>query len=130
LLPARDRIADRVAGLDAGADDYMVKPIDLDELAARLRALDRRRGGRLENRIVLGDLAIDPVARSAMLAGKPVDLTAREFALLVALARRPGATVPREQLEEALYGWDDAADSNTIEVYNPPPAPQAGRLGY
>jgi two-component system, OmpR family, response regulator QseB len=117
IVTARDRIADRVAGLDAGADDYMVKPIDLDELAARLRALDRRSGGRLENRIVLGDLAIDPVARSAILADKPVDLTAREFALLIALARRPGATVSREQLEEALYGWDDAADSNTIEVY-------------
>ena len=117
VVTARDRIADRVAGLDAGADDYMVKPIDLDELGARLRALDRRRGGRVENRIMLGDLAIDPAARSAILAGRPVDLTAREFTLLVALARRPGAAVSREQLEEALYGWDDAADSNTIEVY-------------
>jgi hypothetical protein len=78
--------------------------VDLDRIA--VGRIDRRSGGRLENRIVLGDLAIDPVARSAILADKPVDLTAREFALLIALARRPGATVSREQLEEALYGWD------------------------
>jgi DNA-binding response OmpR family regulator len=117
ILTARDRIADRVAGLDAGADEYMVKPIDLDELAARLRALERRAAGRSEPQIVVGELAIDPSSRSVTRAGMPVELTPREFSVLMALAKRPGAVVSRAQLEESLYGWDDALASNTVEVF-------------
>jgi two-component system response regulator QseB len=117
IATARDRVADRVAGLDAGADDYMVKPIDLDELNARLRALDRRAAGRAQAHIVVADIRIDPAARRVLRAGQPVDLTARELALLLALARRPGATLSRSQLNEALYGWDDTVESNTIDVH-------------
>ena len=117
VVTARDRIADRVAGLDAGADDYLVKPIDLDELAARLRAVDRRLAGRADERLVLGDLAIDAQSRAVTLRGERVELSAREFAVLLALARRPGASVSRFQIEEALYGWDEPVESNTIEVH-------------
>lgn len=117
VVTARDRVADRVAGLDAGADDYMVKPIDLDELAARLRAIDRRLAGRTDERLVYGALSIDAQARAVTLNDKAVDLSAREFAVLLALARRPGATVSRTQLEDALYGWDEPVESNTIEVH-------------
>ncbi len=116
IVTARGRIADRVAGLDAGADDYMVKPIDLDELSARLRAVERRIGGRAGDLRDYGDLTIDPAARAVMLRGAIVDLTAQEYALLMALARRPGAIVSRAQLEESLYNWDKSAESNTIEV--------------
>jgi DNA-binding response OmpR family regulator len=117
IATARDRVADRIAGLDAGADDYMVKPIDLDELAARLRAIERRVAGRAAAAIVVGDIEIDPAARSVFKAQLPVDLTARELAVLLALARRPGLTLSREQLVEALYGWDETIESNAIDVY-------------
>jgi len=117
IATARDRVADRIAGLDAGADDYMVKPIDLDELAARLRAVERRVAGRSEPAIVIGEITIDPATRSVTRGDQPVDLTARELAVLLALARRPGATVSREQLVEALYGWDESIDSNAIDVH-------------
>ncbi len=117
ILTARDRVADRIAGLDAGADEYMVKPIDLDELAARLRAVERRAVGRSEPEIAIGTLLIDPSSRSVSRAGAPIDLTPREFAVLMALARRPGAVVSRAQLEETLYGWDDSLASNTVEVF-------------
>ena len=117
IATARDRIADRIAGLDAGADDYMVKPIDLDELAARLRAVERRAAGRSEPAIVVGGISIEPASRSVMRGNEPVDLTARELAVLLALARRPGVTVSREQLVEALYGWDESIESNAIDVY-------------
>jgi two-component system, OmpR family, response regulator QseB len=117
IATARDRVADRIAGLDTGADDYMVKPIDLDELAARLRAIERRVAGRSEPAIVVGELSIEPATRCVMLGGQPVDLTARELAVLLALARRPGITVSREQLVEALYGWDEAIESNAIDVH-------------
>lgn len=117
IATARDRIADRIAGLDAGADDYMVKPIDLDELAARLRAVGRRVAGRADSTIEIGDIAIDPASRSVMRGDQPVDLTARELAVLLALARRPGVTVSREQLVEALYGWEESIESNAIDVY-------------
>ena len=117
IATARDRIADRIAGLDAGADDYMVKPIDLDELNARLRALERRVGGRAAPQIKLGDIVIEPSTRRVLKAGAPVDLTARETAVLLALARRPGSTLSRAQLVEALYGWDESIESNAVDVY-------------
>lgn len=117
IATARDRVADRIAGLDAGADDYMVKPIDLDELAARLRALERRAAGRSAPSIVLQDVVIEPALRRVTKGGQPVDLTAREFALLLALARRPGAVLSRAQLVEALYGWDETIESNAVDVY-------------
>jgi two-component system response regulator QseB len=117
IATARDRIADRIAGLDAGADDYMVKPIDLDELNARLRALERRVGGRAAPQILLGDIVIEPSTRRVTKAGAPVELTARETAVLLALARRPGSTLSRAQLVEALYGWDESIESNAVDVY-------------
>jgi two-component system response regulator QseB len=117
IATARDRVADRIAGLDAGADDYMVKPIDLDELAARLRAIERRLAGRSEPAIAVGEISIEPATRTVLRGGEPVDLTARELAVLLALARRPGATVSREQLVEALYGWEESIESNAIDVH-------------
>ncbi len=117
IVTARDRTAERIAGLDAGADDYMVKPVDLDELAARLRAIDRRSSGRAEPTIAIGDIEIDPAARSVTRAGGPVVLTARELAVLLALARRPGTMLSRAQLVEALYGWNESIESNAIDVY-------------
>ncbi len=117
IATARDRVADRIVGLDAGADDYMVKPIDLDELAARLRAIERRVVGRSESTIAFGDVTIDPATRSVLRANQPVDLTARELAVLLALAKRPGMTLSRDQLVEALYGWEGSIESNAIDVH-------------
>ena len=117
ILTARDAVADRVAGLDAGADDYMVKPFELDELAARLRALLRRSAGRAASVLVHGELTIDPATREVRRNGEPVALSAREFALLEALLARPGAILSRVQLEEKLYGWTDAVESNAVEVH-------------
>ena len=116
IVTARGKISDRIAGLDAGADDYMVKPIDLEELAARLRALERRLSGRPGERRTFGALVIDAHGHTVALREKPVDVSAQEFALLLALSRRPGAIVSRARLEEALYSWDHAIESNTIEV--------------
>ncbi len=116
IVTARGRVADRIAGLDAGADDYIVKPLDLDELAARLRAIERRLAGRTDETRVFGALRIDPIARTVTLNGQAVDLTAQEFAILMALIRRPGAIVSRARIEEALYNWERAVESNTIEV--------------
>jgi len=117
ILTARDAVADRVAGLDAGADDYMVKPFELDELAARLRALLRRSAGRAASVLVHGELTIDPATREVRRNGEPVALSAREFALLEALLARPGAILSRAQLEEKLYGWSESVESNAVEVY-------------
>ena len=117
IATARDRVADRIAGLNAGADDYMVKPIDLDELNARLRAVERRVAGRATPQITLGDVTIDPATRRVFRGDTALDLTARETAVLMALARRPGVTVSRAQLIEALYGWDEAIESNAVDVY-------------
>ena len=117
LLTARDGLSDRVAGLDAGADDYVVKPVHLDELAARLRALLRRADGQIEPAIHIGDLQVIPAARSAILAGAALELTAREYALLEMLVRHPGRAYSREQMEEALYGWDQEVASNAVEVH-------------
>ncbi|GIK87254.1 MAG: DNA-binding response regulator [Betaproteobacteria bacterium] len=117
ILTARDAVADRVAGLDAGADDYLVKPFDLDELGARIRALARRRAGRAAPVLVHGALVLDPAARTVTRDGTPVALSPREFALLEALMRRPGAVLSRAQLEERLYGWNESVDSNAVEVH-------------
>lgn len=117
LLTARDGLPDRVAGLDAGADDYVIKPVHLDELAARLRALLRRADGQLELSIRVGALEVTPAARSATLGGAALELTAREYALLEMLVRHPGRAYSRDQLEEALYGWDQEVASNAVEVH-------------
>ena len=117
ILTARDAVADRIAGLDAGADDYMVKPFDLDELSARLRALLRRSSGRSAPVVVHGEVELDPATREVRLRGEPVALSPREFALLEALLARPGAILSRAQLEDKLYGWTDAVDSNAVEVH-------------
>jgi DNA-binding response OmpR family regulator len=117
IITARDRIADRIAGLDAGADDYMVKPVDLDELAARLRALERRRSGDRVPEVTLGAVRIDPASKRVMRGGAEVALTAREFAILMALARRPGHTLSVDQLRESLYGFAEDIDSNAVEVH-------------
>ena len=117
VLTARDAVADRVAGLDSGADDYLVKPFDLDELAARLRALLRRQAGRAEPLLKHADLTLDPATREARLKGQPVILSAREFALLAALMERPSSILSRSQLEERLYGWGEEVESNAVEVH-------------
>jgi two-component system response regulator QseB len=117
ILTARDAVADRVKGLDAGADDYLVKPFDLDELAARMRALLRRQAGRSSSLIQHGPITLDPTTHEVTLAGAPVALSAREFALLEALLARPGAVLSKAQLEEKMYGWGEEIGSNTVEVY-------------
>jgi two-component system response regulator QseB len=117
VLTARAAEEDVVLGLDAGADDYLVKPFDLEELAARVRALLRRKSGRADPVIQAGGLIIDPATHEVSMNGTPVALSAREFALLHALAARPGVVYSRAQLEEKLYGWGREVESNTVEVY-------------
>ena len=117
VITARDAVADRIKGLDAGADDYLVKPFDLDELAARVRALVRRAEGRAEPVVRHGPIALEPATRAVTLRGRPVELSGREFALLQALLARPGAVLSRAQLEERLYGWDEEVGSNAVEVH-------------
>lgn len=117
IITARDSLPDRVSGLDSGADDYLVKPFDLDELLARVRAVLRRRGGRSTPEISYGALTLDPVRREVSFRGAPVELTAREFSVLEALMKEPGAVVSRERLEDAIYGWGEEVGSNSIEVH-------------
>jgi len=117
VLTARDAVADRVKGLDAGADDYLLKPFNLEELAARIRALLRRKAGRADPVIQLGNLILNPATREVSMDGKPVSLSAREFGLLHALLERPGIVLSRAQIEEKLYGWGREVESNTVEVY-------------
>lgn len=117
ILTARDATAEKIAGLDSGADDYLVKPVDLDELAARIRALARRAGGRAAPMLHHGTLTLDPAARRVSLAGAPVDLSAREFAVLQTLLENAGRVMTRAQLEGAIYGWKDEPDSNALEVH-------------
>ncbi|MBV8680115.1 MAG: response regulator [Aquitalea sp.] len=117
VLTARDALDDRLKGLDAGADDYLVKPFALSEVAARLRALIRRRHGQLGRRLTHGAVSFDPVARMAWLEDVPLELTARELALLELLLSHKGRVLPRELIEEKLYGWGQELESNAVEVY-------------
>ena len=117
IITARDSVADRVQGLDSGADDYLVKPFDLDELAARLRALLRRRSGRATPLIENGPLTLDPASREVRLDGNEISLSAREFGILHALMEAPGVPLSRSQLEERLYGWQEEIGSNAVEVH-------------
>jgi len=117
VLTARDATADKVAGLDAGADDYLVKPFELEELLARLRAVGRRTAGRAETALQVGPLRLDPGSREVTQDGRPVLLSAREFTVLHALMERPGAILSRAQLEDRLYGWGEELESNAISVY-------------
>jgi two-component system response regulator QseB len=117
VLTARDETQHRISGLNAGADDYIVKPFDLDEVIARMRSVLRRSAGRAEPTIQHGDLHVDPTTRSVQLKGEPIALSAHEFAVLEALLQRPGAVLSRAQLEDRLYGWSESIGSNAIEVY-------------
>jgi two-component system, OmpR family, response regulator QseB len=117
IITARDAVADRIAGLDSGADDYLVKPFDLDELLARTRAVIRRHGGRSQSEIAYGSLTLDPARRRVLFQGAEVELSPREFAVLEALLKEPGAVVSRERLEDAVYGWGEEVGSNSIEVH-------------
>jgi two-component system response regulator QseB len=117
VITARDSLEDRIEGLDSGADDYLVKPFDLDELLARVRAVMRRRAGRGTPEITYGPLMLDPVQRRVVFRGAQVELSAREFSVLEVLLKEPGAVVSREKLEDAVYGWGEEVGSNTIEVH-------------
>ena len=117
IVTARDAVADRVRGLDTGADDYLVKPFDLDELAARLRALLRRRSGRATPVIEIGPLTLDPASHEVHLDGAAINLSAREFGVLHALLESPGIPLSRAQLEDRLYGWEEEIGSNAVEVH-------------
>jgi two-component system response regulator QseB len=117
VITARDAVSERIAGLDSGADDYLVKPFDLDELLARLRVVIRRRVGRGSPEICYGVLTMDPVKRTVAFRGSPVELSAREFTVLETLAQEPGAVVSREKLEDTVYGWGQEIESNCVEVY-------------
>ena len=117
IITARDAVADRIAGLDHGADDYLVKPFDLDELLARARAVVRRRAGRASPQDAFGALTHDPVKREVSFRGARIELSAREFAVLEALMREPGAVVSRAKLEDSVYGWGEEVGSNSVEVH-------------
>ena len=117
VATARDAVGDRIAGLDAGADDYVVKPFDIDELLARIRALLRRSAGRAEPAFEHRGVSLNPATREATLHGQPVSLSAREWAVLEALLARPGVVLSRTQLEEKLFSWKDDISSNAVEVY-------------
>lgn len=117
ILTARDAIDEKIAGLDGGADEYLVKPVSLDELSARIRAMIRRAAGRSQPRVQLGDLVLDPATRQVTLAGEPVELSVREFSLLQVLMEHPGRVMSRAQLESSVYGWRDEPDSNALEVH-------------
>lgn len=117
LLTARDSVSDRIAGLDAGADDYLVKPFDLDEVAARLRALIRRANGHSSAILQWRDIVLDPARMAVSRAGEPLRLSRREFSILHALIDRPGQILSKTQLEERIYGWQEDVESNAIEVH-------------
>ena len=117
MLTARDATPDKLKGFSLGADDYVIKPVDMEELAARLHALIRRSAGRASPRITVGAVEIDPDTRQAWKDGETVELSAKEFAVLEMLLQNVGRVLTRAQLEQSLYGWSEGADSNTIEVF-------------
>jgi two-component system OmpR family response regulator/two-component system response regulator QseB len=117
ILTARDTVEDRIAGLDAGADDYLVKPFDMGELHARLRALLRRAGGQASPVICAAGITLDPAAHRVECAGADIELSAREFALLHALMQNAGRALSRAQLEQHLYAWGEEVGSNAVEVF-------------
>ena len=117
IITARDAVSDRVGGLDAGADDYLIKPFDLEELAARIRALLRRKSGRPSPLLEYQEVVLDPAAHRVMRNGADVSLSPREFTLLQLLMERPGTILSRAQLEERLYGWGEEVESNAVEVH-------------
>jgi two-component system response regulator QseB len=117
VVTARDSVADKISGLNLGADDYLTKPFDLDELIARIHALQRRQLGRTQPEMRLGVLCVNPLNREATLDGKALLLSQREFSLLAALIEKPGAVLSREQLEDRIYGWDEEVASNAVEVH-------------
>jgi two-component system response regulator QseB len=117
IITARDAVSDRVAGLDAGGDDYLVKPFDLDELAARVRALLRRKSGRSASVLEHQGVVLDPATHRITQQGSEVALSPREFALLQLLMEHPGRILSRAQLEERLYGWGEEVESNAVEVH-------------
>lgn len=116
-LTARDSVNDRIKGLDHGADDYMVKPFDMDELVARCRALLRRSSGRADNLLICGEITLNAQAHTVHVSQKPVVITAHEFSVLQLLMEARGRVVTKAQIEEMLYGWSEGVESNTIEVY-------------
>lgn len=117
ILTARETVEDRVKGLDSGADDYMIKPFELDELCARLRALQRRFLHRTESKLTYADIILDPAARTVTVASEPISIGRREFTLLEKLMENVGVVISREHLTQTLYGWNEIVDSNAIEVH-------------
>ncbi len=117
ILTAWDAVSDRISGLDAGSDDYMVKPFDLDELAARIRALLRRSAGRISSLIEYGQISVDPSIMEVTLQGHPIHLSRNEYALLVTFIENPGRIYSRVELEKILYGWEQEIESNTVQVF-------------
>ncbi|MBA1154609.1 response regulator [Microvirga mediterraneensis] len=117
LLTAKDTVADRIGGLDTGADDYLGKPFDLDEVAARLRAISRRASGRASPTLTWNGVELDPGRRTVEIDGKSIGLSRREFSILETLMRHPGTVLSKDQLADRLYGWDEDVESNAVEVH-------------
>lgn len=117
IVTARDQLPERIHGLDAGADDFLVKPFDLDELAARIRSACRRSAGRVREQLVHGDIVVDIAARQVTKAGQPVALTSKEFGILQLLMDNVGRVLSSEQLQKSLYGWGDELESNAVQVH-------------